>query len=143
MNDQMRALWDCRVRDGQHVELILPDSREPATTLKGLRDSESQAICHLRIRQVPQNQRELENDEDASMLMTAIGPGNQFRYDRVVVVRRDEQENVSGVIETIRRFRPELIEQNRLFVTAFRAAPDEAEFVRALQAAHSVVIESP
>jgi hypothetical protein len=141
MSEEIGFLWDCRAKAGQYCELILTDTRQTATLLKGFRNAECQALSHVRIPCVPQNEDELRNDEHATMLAIAVRSGDHLRYERVIILRRDDSEDISGIISTVKRFCPELLEQRRLFVTEFRAPIDVTAFHRALGAAAPVSVE--
>lgn len=145
MRQRIGALWDCRAavaRNGGYCELILPVTRETAEIVKSFRDSNCQAICDVRIPRAPQNEDELRSDEEAGILCLAIGSTERPRYDRVIILRRDDKEDVSGIVETVQRFLPDLMEKGRLFLTELRAPLDMDEFQRAIGAARPVRLEA-
>jgi DNA gyrase/topoisomerase IV subunit B len=135
----MRALYDCRENCTERAELILVDTKQTANLLKGFRDATYQALMDVRIHRAPCNEQDIANDEDAGMFLMAVGAGfSKLRYGRVIIIRRDVSEDITGIIETVQRFCPELLDQRRLYVTEFRAPPDELEWQRAIQAAQPV-----
>ena len=105
---------------GLYRELLVADSQDTLERVKYYRHSKYQAVTAARMERVPANEQECQEVDEAQLLLTVLATSVRqegiHRYDKVIILKRGEADNIEELVQFFRSWIPRLIREGRVFV---------------------------